>query len=115
MRITLVPTLGALLFGAALTTAAPPHDAVTILQDLQKQAVAKLAETSHNNNAVRWAKPGHGTKRCTLANAAVRRDWYVTISQQLAVVDQDTLTMAPFTTSSGSTCPNRRGKTTSEP
>ncbi|KAL2193832.1 hypothetical protein P885DRAFT_44270 [Corynascus similis CBS 632.67] len=87
MRITLVPTLGALLFGAALTTAAPPHDAATILQDLQKQAEAKLAETSHNNNAVRWAKPGHGTKRCTLANAAVRRDWYVTISQQLARKD----------------------------
>jgi hypothetical protein len=74
MRFSLVPAVGALLFGATLITAAPPNDAAAILQDLQRQAGAKLREI--NKSAPR-ARPGHGDQTCTLANAAVRKDWYI--------------------------------------
>jgi hypothetical protein len=75
MRFSLVPAVGALLFGATLITAAPPpNDAAAILQDLQRQVEAKLHEA---NKLAPRARPGHGGQTCTLANAAVRKDWYV--------------------------------------
>jgi hypothetical protein len=74
MRFSLVPAVGALLFGATLVTAAPTNDAAAILQDLQRQAEAKLREA---DKLAPRARPGHGGQTCTLANAAVRKDWYV--------------------------------------
>jgi hypothetical protein len=73
MRFPSVPAIGALLFGVTLITAAPPNDAAAILQNLQKQVETKLRET---NKPVPGAQPGDGGKACTLANAAVRKDWY---------------------------------------
>jgi hypothetical protein len=73
MRFPSVSAIGALLFGVALITAAPTNDAAAILQNLQKQVEAKLRET---NKPVPGAQPGDGGKTCTLANAAVRKDWY---------------------------------------
>ncbi|KAK3291590.1 uncharacterized protein B0H64DRAFT_248391 [Chaetomium fimeti] len=72
MRFSLVPAVGALLFGATLITGAPPNDAAEILQDLQRQAEAKLRET---NKPTPSTRPGDGDQTCTLANAAVRKDW----------------------------------------
>lgn len=63
-------SLCALLLGATVGIAAPEKDANKILKDLQDQVEKKLRET----NA---AAPQDGRRACTLANVAVRRDWYV--------------------------------------
>ena len=73
MRFPSVPAIGALLFVVTLITAAPLNDAAAILQNLQKQVEANLGLT---NKPAPGAQPGHGGKTCTLANAAVRKDWY---------------------------------------
>ena len=65
-------SLCALLLGATVgIAAAPEKDADKILKDLQKQVEKKLRET----NAA--APQQDGRQTCTLANVAVRRDWYV--------------------------------------
>ncbi|KAK4154903.1 hypothetical protein C8A00DRAFT_42372 [Chaetomidium leptoderma] len=82
MRFSLVP---ALLLGATVTTAAPSKDAATILQYLQKQVEAKLQETHQ--------APVDGRNTCTLANAAIRRDWYFGPLLLFHSLFHDTLTM----------------------
>lgn len=57
----------ALLLGATVFAAAPSQDANAVLQDLQRQVEKKLKE----NDAV----AGAARSGCTLANAAVRKDW----------------------------------------
>jgi len=73
MRFALVHTL---LLGATVTTAAPTNDANAILTDLQNQVNAKLNEASEGTQASRPGAGGSTAPRCTLANAAIRRDWY---------------------------------------
>jgi hypothetical protein len=124
MRFSLVPAVGALLFGATLVTAAPTNDAAAILQDLQRQAEAKLREA---DKLAPRARPGHGGQTCTLANAAVRKDWYIIppfsfFTRHLPPSEDEmsccccpwhTDILALFLPCLGSICPDARKRTTS--
>jgi hypothetical protein len=77
MRLTFVHTL---LFGVALTStanAAPEgkdnNDGNALLADLQKQVEATLEAQEKQSGS----ESARGGKQCTLANAAIRRDWYI--------------------------------------
>ena len=83
MRFTFVH---ALLFRVALTStasAAPEgqnnDDGNALLADLQKQAEAILKAQEKQTGP----ESSRGGKQCTLANAAIRRDWYIQYHQSI--------------------------------
>lgn len=59
-----------LLLKTTLSTTLPSQDAASVMQDLQKQAEAKLREIYKSSTLDR-----PGSNKRTLGNAAIRRDW----------------------------------------